>query len=36
MKPRICVTTYVYGDRYQLYIPIAVWSIKRCIPNMMS
>ncbi len=33
MKPRICVTTYVYGDRYQLYIPIAVWSIKKMYPE---
>ena len=33
MKEKVCVTTYVYGDKYQLYVPIAVWSIKKMYPE---
>lgn len=33
MKEKVCLTTYVWGDKYQLYIPIAVFSIKKMYPE---
>ena len=33
MKENVCVTTYVWGDKYQLYIPIAAWSMKKMYPE---
>lgn len=33
MGEKVCVTTYVWGDKYQLYVPIAVYSIKKMYPE---
>ncbi|MDD2961539.1 MAG: hypothetical protein PHR45_05605 [Muribaculaceae bacterium] len=33
MNEKVCVTTYVWGDNYQLYIPIAVFSMKKMYPE---
>lgn len=33
MNDKVCVTTYVWGDKYQLYVPIAVYSIKKMYPE---
>lgn len=33
MKDKVCVTTFVYGYNYQIYIPIAVWSLAKMYPE---
>lgn len=30
---KICLTTYIYGDKYQEYIPLLVYSINKAYPN---
>lgn len=30
---KICMTTYIWGDRYQEYVPIAVYSINKMYPS---
>lgn len=32
-KAKVCVTTYVWGDRYQEYVPIAAYSILKMYPE---
>ena len=33
MTDKVCVTTYIWGDKYQIYVPIAIYSIKKFYPN---
>lgn len=33
MNRKVCVTTYVWGKKYQEYIPIAAYSIKKMYPD---
>lgn len=33
MKNRVCVTTYIWGDRYQEYLPIAAYSMNKMYPE---
>lgn len=33
MKDKVCVTTFVWGYNYQIYIPIAVWSLAKMYPE---
>lgn len=33
MADKICVTTYIWGDKYQIYVPIAIYSIKKFYPD---
>ena len=33
MEEKVCVTTYVWGDKYQDYVPIAVYSLQKSYPE---
>lgn len=33
MDPKICLTTFVYGDKYQDYIPLVLYSIGKAYPK---
>ncbi|MEF1220388.1 hypothetical protein REH76_21850, partial [Photobacterium damselae] len=33
MKKKLCMTTYVFGDKYKHYIPLFVYSIKKNYPE---
>lgn len=36
MADKVCLTTYVYGDKYQDYIPLLLYSIGRAYPDYQT
>ena len=33
LKLKVCVTTYIYGEKYQDYIPLLIYSIHKVYPE---